>query len=83
MADQQTIPPNAERAEWAAEALDTFAQRTMHRSIHELVYEDQFCAVADLLCDLHHWCDRHQVDFYAALANANMHYECETVEYAS
>jgi hypothetical protein len=40
--------------------------------------EDPFFIVYDLLADLAHWCDRHQVDLPSALAHAAQHYLAET-----
>jgi len=68
------LPPDPEhmndrRAEWAAEALRGFQCETGTDNDH---------AMTDLLCDLMHWCDRHNSDFDAALSTARMHYEAET-----
>lgn len=35
-------------------------------------------ALADLLCDLKHWCDRHNTSFYQELRRAEQHYREET-----
>lgn len=40
--------------------------------------EDGFLVVADLLCDIAHWCDRNGVDLQSALRLANSHYLEET-----
>lgn len=68
------LPPdpeemNAERADWAAAALCQFECAT------GTDYDD---ALADLLCDLMHWCDRNDFDFDAAMSIARMHYDAET-----
>jgi len=40
--------------------------------------EDPFLIVSDLLADLAHWCDRHNVDLPSALVHAAQHYHAET-----
>jgi len=69
---------NDERSSWAEAALLVFAQRT--RMAEEMVgdKEDPFFIVSDLLADLAHWCDRHQVDLPSALTHAAQHYLAET-----
>jgi hypothetical protein len=68
------LPPdpenmNDERAEWAAMALNQFQRITG---------ADDDDALADLLCDFMHWCDRNDVNFEAVLSRARWHYEAET-----
>jgi hypothetical protein len=68
------LPPDPEgmndgRAEWAASALRQFETATGAAT------ED---ALADLLGDLMHWCDRNAGNFNAELSRARMHYEDET-----
>jgi len=72
---------NDERASWAEAALLAFAQRT--GMAQEMVgdKEDAFFIVSDLLADLGHWCDRRQVDLWAALVHAAQHYRAETKGY--
>jgi hypothetical protein len=70
------LPPdpkgkNAERAEWAASAIRHFQCTT------GTDWED---AVADLLCDLMHFCDRESFNFDWELNRAQMHYQEETTE---
>jgi hypothetical protein len=70
------LPPdpehmNDERAAWAAQALITFIAAT------GTDFQD---ALPDLLADLMHWCDRHNVSFSAELGKAHQHYEAETQE---
>jgi hypothetical protein len=69
------IPPdpermNDERAEWASSALAAFMSQTG---------TDREDAVADLLCDLMHWCDRNGQGFGRELARAQDHYAAETL----
>ena len=78
---EKPLPPdpdghNEKRAEWAAHALDTFADAT------GLTDEDKDCALGDLLCDLMHWCDRQPVgiEFNTALQNARTNYNEETAD---
>jgi hypothetical protein len=61
---------NNDRAEWAAAAL-------RHFQIHTGTEFDD--ALPDLLCDLHHWCDRENVNFQSALERARQHYDAESV----
>ena len=71
-------PSNDDRALWAEAALLAFAQRT--GLAKEVVgdKEDHFFIISDLLTDLAHWCDRHEVDLPAALIHAAVHYRAET-----
>lgn len=73
-------PNNNDRALWAEAALLAFAQRT--GLAKEIVgdKEDAFFIISDLLADLAHWCDRHEVDLPAALTHAAQHYGAETNE---
>ena len=61
---------NANRAEWAGAAIETFRADTG---------TDQEDAVADLLADLMHFCDlvEGQPSFDAALERGRMHYDAE------
>ena len=83
----QLIPPdaaenegttNADRATWAEAALLAFGQQTglLKESVGD--NEDPFFIISDLLADLAHWCDRHQVDLPSALIHAARHYQAET-----
>jgi hypothetical protein len=64
---------NDRRAYWAGEALKTF---------RHITGTDHECCVADLICDLQHWCDRNDVDFNneVRLAASHYRYEVEGVE---
>lgn len=69
------LPPDPEgmndrRSAWAGEALATFMLATG---------TDLEDAVADLLADLIHWCDRHEFEFERELDRARFHYEAETL----
>jgi len=69
---------NGERASWAEIALLAFGQKTglLKERIGDT--EDPFFIISDLLADLAHWCDRHQVDLPSALTHAAQHYLAET-----
>jgi hypothetical protein len=75
-ADEGTT--NEERASWAEVALLGYGQRT--GTVGETVGDDEdpFLIIGDLLADLAHWCDRHDVDLQAALQYATGHYRTET-----
>lgn len=62
---------NNDRAEWAAAVLRHF------QCITGTDYDD---ALADLLCDLHHWCDRENTNFQSVLDSARQHYDAECAE---
>ena len=66
--NQMTVT-NRDRAEWAGAALRHFQCAT------GTDYDD---ALPDLLCDLHHWCDRENVNFQSALDRAREHYDTES-----
>ena len=69
---------NDERASWAEVGLVAFGQRTGMVRSHVGDKEDAFLVVADLLCDIAHWCDRNGVDLHTALRLATSHYMEET-----
>ena len=61
---------NENRATWAGSAIARFMLVTG---------TDQEDALSDLLADLHHWADRNNYDFAAALDRARGHYSAETL----
>lgn len=68
------IPPNIdglndERASWASSAL---------RQFQHVTGTDDEDALADLLGDLMHWADRHEVSFTTELERAQRYYQEET-----
>lgn len=69
------LPPdpdgmNDQRAAWAQNALNGFSVET---------HNDDCDMLADLLCDLMHWADRHaSLSFAAELARAYSFYAAET-----
>jgi hypothetical protein len=62
---------NADRANWAETALAAFMAETG---------TERSDALADLLCDLMHWCDREALEFEGELRRASGHYLAETSE---
>ena len=60
---------NERRSRWAALAVRRFQRATG---------ADDSDAVADLLCDLMHFCDRRKIMFGNELARARWHYIAET-----
>ena len=69
---------NAERSLWAETALLAFGRQvgSVSNSIGDK--EEAFLIVADLLADLAHWCDHHNVDLQSAIQYATRHYRTET-----
>lgn len=68
------LPPdpedmNDERAEWAEEAVNRFVNTTG---------TDRSDALADMLSDIMHWCDRNHTDFDKELERARSYYAEET-----
>jgi hypothetical protein len=62
---------NDKRAAWAERAIVEFERATR---------TDREDALADLLADLFHWCDRNGVDFETELARGRGNYEEETAD---
>jgi hypothetical protein len=71
-------PTNDNRASWAEAALMAFCKQIGVISSSLGDKEEAFLIVADLVADLAHWCDRHQVDLPSALTHAAQHYLAET-----
>lgn len=65
---RQGEPSNADRALWAAAAVEESCCQTG---------TDPQDALCDLLADLLHWCDRSDQDFLTELRRALHHYEVE------
>ena len=68
---RQGEPSNADRALWAAAAVEEFRRQTG---------TDPQDALCDLLADLLHWCDRSDQDFLTELRRALHHYEAEACQ---
>lgn len=72
---EQVDVRNSDRAAWAETALTAFAEQTgQQRDLTE--YEPQ-CVIADLLCDLRHYCKAHDVDFEDCARIGHNHFRCE------
>ena len=65
-------PSNADRAEWARDAVRAFAELT------RIEDEEMATQISDLVCNLRHLCDEESVDFEQVLSAANSNYaeEC-------
>jgi hypothetical protein len=71
-----TDPTNYNRAQWAGEAMDTFAAATGLDKSGDLKAEPA-TALADLLADLHHWADVKGIDWDKAVEHGFMHWQFE------
>jgi hypothetical protein len=58
-------PNNSDRADWAANALSLFCEET---GLEPEIERRE--SVSDLLCNLGHYCDRHDLDFLAIASSA-------------
>jgi hypothetical protein len=65
---------NERRADWAQIAVDRFQDECSNPG--EPVYE----GICDLICNLMHLCDRHELDFNDLLRVAKDHHEAEIEE---
>jgi hypothetical protein len=69
------MPTNAERAAWALEACETFADAT------GLSVEDELpTVIGDLIANLLHFADQEDMCVESLLARAKMHYDAEITE---
>jgi hypothetical protein len=68
-------PSNLQRAAWAEQGLQAFADQ-VHMSLNDEL-ED---IVADFLSDLMHFCDARNLDFNALLLRAADYYDSEVKE---
>jgi len=74
-------PTNADRAEWALEALAVFTRRTYGGDDPgSMDRGDLETAVYDLIADLLHYADRQGFDTDAVLAAAVLHFKAEKRE---
>ena len=62
---------NIERAESARKAIDTFSETT------DIESEEMDAKIADLLCNLQHLADNHEVDFQECLDRGTRNYTTE------
>jgi uncharacterized protein YukE len=72
MTKMTKMTTNTMRAQWAGKAVDTFTKIT------ELEGEEMDTILSDLLCNLNHLADQHEVDFNECLKRAQRNYETET-----
>lgn len=70
-------PTNADRARWAAMAIDPFARETFHKGFKALIEGDQEDCIADLVCDLLHLARTKGFDTEALLSKATGNFEAE------
>ncbi len=78
-----TEPTNADRAEWAKQALATFMARTCGRHHPDTMDRgDLETAIYDLIADLLHFAHRQGFDASDILWRAHGHYEAELAEEA-
>jgi hypothetical protein len=64
---------NDDRALWAEAAIRTFQEQTGLKDV-----DGMDTAVMDLLADIGHFCDRHNLSLSGLLHRAKMHYDEET-----
>ena len=73
-------PTNAERAEWAVNALATFTAETFGGEHPDAMHDDDLeAAVTDLISDVLHLAERSGFDPQRVLERANCHYRTETL----
>lgn len=73
------IATNKDRAYWAERAIREFSHVTGLAGSGDAEY-DPTIPVADLLCDLRHYCDERGIDFDLCLTRANGNYKEEKEE---
>lgn len=73
-------PTNAERAEWALNALAMFTAETFGGEHPDAMHDDDLeAAVTDLICDLLHLAECNGFDPQRVVERANSHYRTETL----
>ncbi|HKQ49874.1 MAG TPA: hypothetical protein VJZ71_17505 [Phycisphaerae bacterium] len=78
-----TEPTNANRAEWAKQALAVFTATTYAGDHPDTMDRgDLETAVYDLIADLLHYAERQGFDVHEVLFRAHGHYEAELAEEA-
>jgi hypothetical protein len=74
-------PTNANRAEWAKDALAVFTARTFSGDHPDTMERaDLECAIADLVCDLLHYARQQDFDAASIVQQAYGHYGFELLE---
>lgn len=71
--DEDVAGDNTLRARWAAEAVGTFAARTMNGGAGEAAH----MVISDLLADVMHLCDVIGADFASLVERGRTHYDAE------
>lgn len=72
------MPDNTDRATWASNALDTFAEDTFGQSFDTLCDEDKADCFADLLSNLRHLAAQSGMDFADLDRRGNNNFEYES-----
>lgn len=76
-------PTNADRAQWAKEALAIFTARTFSGDHPDTMHRgDLECAVSDLICDLLHYARQQEFDTGSIIQQAFGHFGFELLEEA-
>ncbi len=79
----KTEPTNADRAQWAHEALAVFTARTFSGDHPDTMARDDLeCAISDLICDLLHFALQQGFDTGSIVQRACGHFGCELWEEA-
>lgn len=73
-------PTNTDRARWAKNAIDFFAEETGLMPDIEEDEREYATAVADLLSDIIHFCNQNEINFFDALDRAEMNFDAEVHE---
>ncbi|HZZ80810.1 MAG TPA: hypothetical protein VFE62_20070 [Gemmataceae bacterium] len=74
-------PTNANRADWAKEALAVFTARTFSGDQPDLMCRhDLDSAIKDLICDLLHYARQHALDVSAIVQQAFRNFAVELVD---
>lgn len=71
-----TEPSNDDRADWAQQALNKFAEVTRM----DTAGEDTETILGDLLCNLMHLAKREEIDIEAKWLGASVNFEAEVLE---
>jgi hypothetical protein len=78
-----TEPTNADRAEWAGEALAAFTVRTFGGNHPDTMERDDLeCSISDLICDLMHFAQQRKFDVGSIVQQACGHFGFELLEEA-
>jgi hypothetical protein len=76
-------PTNADRAQWAKDALAIFTARTFSGDHPDTMARDDLeCAISDLICDLLHYARQQEFDTGSIIQQAAGHFGFELLEEA-